>query len=126
METVNIYYLMATYMGASEHSNTALQATLRNNAVKSLDQLGADGATPAVPGAMRTPARRAHCLHHMYCRASHIYISISNTTKCYMGTQLGSAMKCMRGQLGSHKQADGWSAARQALDALVEGRWLKV
>ena len=76
METIHMYYLMATYMGASEHSNTALQAALRNNAVQSLDQRGANGATSAVPGAMRTPAGRAQRLQYVYCKASH------NTTEC--------------------------------------------
>ena len=84
METVHMYYLMATYMGASEHSNTALQAALRNNAVQSLDQRGADGATPAVPGAMRTPAGHAQCLQQMYCRASHRITPVPNTIECYL------------------------------------------
>ena len=70
MDTVKADYLVAAHMGASEHSNAALQAALRNDTVETLDKLGADGATPAVPGSMRTPAGRAQRLQHMYCRAA--------------------------------------------------------
>ena len=121
-----MYYLVATHMGASEHSDAALQVTLRNNAVESLNQLGADGATPAVSGAMCAPARRAQRLQPMYRRALHRITTISSTTECYLGAQPSLPTCCMRGRQSSHKQADGWGAASQALNALVEGRRLEV